>query len=221
MSRPSDPLLEMLRKVAKQKKMNTAALARAAKVPRGRMKHVLAGSEPMTVDELIVLSQVLELDPTGMAAAADEEAAPEAEDDDAPGLRSLGRRESPAFTIDPMGNHAQQILQVGFMLGVDIFLLLDATQLEASGIPKTVLGRYPERLPLTLDAAYHHHHKATYLPEGLQVRLSFDALYTCVLPWAAFISIHLSPLPPDPIVPEPDPEPEPESKPRRGHLRLV
>jgi len=223
MSRPSDPLLEMLRKVAKQKKMNTAALARAANVPRGRMKHILAGSEPMTVDELIMLSQVLELDPTGMAAAEMEQQAEEEEVQARPGLRSLHRRESPEFVIDPMGNHAQQILQVGFMLGVDIFLILDSTQLENSGIPQTVRGRYPERLPLTLDAAYHRHHQATYLPEGLQVRLSFDALYTCVLPWAAFISIHLSPLPPDPIAPEPDPEPEPEAtnKPRRGHLRLV
>ena len=227
MSRPSDPLLQMLRKVAKQKNMNTAALAQAAKVPRGRMKHILAGSEPMTVDELIVLSQALELDPTGMAAAAEEVEA-ELEAAEASGkaaLRSLDKREVPAFSIDPMGNHSQQILQVGFLLGVDMFLVLHVHELESSGIPPAVLARYPERLPLTLDAAYHRHHAATYLPEGLQVRLSFDALYTCVIPWSAFQSIHLSPLPPDPIAPEPDPEPsaEPEasSKPRRGHLRLV
>jgi len=226
MSRPSDPVLEMLRKVAKQKKMNTAALAKAAEVPRSRMKHILSGSESMTVDELILLSQVLELDPTGMAMEEDEadgDPSEETQTDagDPAELRSLGRREIPAFSIDPMGNHAQQIVQVGIMLGVDIFLVLDAKQLEASSIPKAVLGRYPERLPITLDAAYHRHHQATYLPEGLQVRLSFDALYTCLLPWTAFIAIHLTPLAPAPATPEPDPEPEADNTPRRGHLRLV
>ena len=228
-ARPSDPLLEMLRKVAKQKKLNTAALAQACEVPRTRMKHVLSGSEPMTVDELILLSQVLELDPTGMAAAAEEEEAAakaaEAAGEAAPALRSLDRRESPAFVLDPLGNHAWQILQVGLSLGIDMFLVLDSTRIEGSGIPRTVTSRYPERLPLTLDAAYHRHHQATYLPEGLQVRLSFDSLYTCVLPWDAFISIHLSPLAPDPIAPEPEPDPpatdDTPDKPRRGHLRLV
>jgi transcriptional regulator with XRE-family HTH domain len=211
----------MLRKVAKEKKMNTAALARATKVPRGRMKHLLSGGEPMTVDELILLSQALELDPTGMAAEAEAmEAEPEAS---GPSLRTLHRREVPEFTLDPYGNHAWQIVQVGLMLSVDMFLVLDATKVQSSGIPKNVLARYPERLPLTLDAAYHQHHRCTYLPEGLQVRLSFDALYTCVLPWDSFLSVHLTPLPPDPVAPEPDPDPEPEqdSKPRRGHLRLV
>lgn len=227
MSRPSDPLLEMLRKVAKEKKLNTAALAKAAQVPRGRMKHILSGSEPMTVDELIVLSQVLELDPTGMAAEAEAEANAQAEaeasqtSDGAAPLRSMDRREIPEFVIDPFGNHAWQIIQVGLGLSVDMFLVLDTSALEGSGIPKPVIARYQDKLPLTLDAAFHRHHQCTYLPEGLKVQLSFDALYTCILPWNAFLSIHLSPLPPDPVVPEPDPEPEAPPKVTRGHLRLV
>ena len=221
MPRPSDPLLAMLRKVAEEKKMNTAALAGAAKVPRARMKHILAGSEPMTVDELIVLSQVLELDPTGMAAEAEAlEDTPEGEE---PALRKLDRREVPAFTLDPYGNHSWQIIQVGLGLSVNMFVVLDMEHLEHSGIPRTVLARYKDKLPITLDAAYHQHHKCTYLPEGLKVQLSFDALYSCVLPWNAFLSIHLSPLAPDPVAPEPEPEPEADDSPKvaRGHLRLV
>ena len=227
MPRPSDPLLEMLRKVAKEKKMNTAALAKAAQIPRGRMKHILSGSEPMTVDELIVLSQVLELDPTGMAAEAEAEEPEDSEEADdssaAPSLRAMDRREVPPFVLDPYGNHAWQIIQVGLALSVDMFLVLDTEALTGSGIPKAVMSRYSEKLPLTLDAAYHRHYKCTYLPEGMKVQLSFDALYTCILPWPAFLSIHLSPLPPDPVTPDPDPEPEPESAPKaaRGHLRLV
>jgi len=220
--RPSEPLLAMLRKVANEKKLNTAALARAAEVPRSRMKHILSGSEPMTVDEFIQLSQVLELDPTGMAESLEEEAA--AEPEEGPGLRSLHRRESVGLDVDPLGNHAWQILQLGLMLGIDMFIVLDASKLADSGVPKQVLDRYPEHLPLRLDAAYHRHHQATYLPVGLQVRLSFDALYTCVIPWDAFTEVRLTPLPPDPVEPEPEPDPEPDpsdSKPRRGHLRLV
>ena len=222
--RPSEPLLAMLRKVANEKKLNTAALASAAKVPRSRMKHILSGGEPMTVDEFILLSQVLELDPTGMAESLEEEATDDPEA--AASLRTVGRRESVGLDVDPLGNHSWQIVQLGLMLGIDMFVVLDASQLEGSGVPKQVLGRYPEHLPLRLDAAYHHHHQATYLPAGLQVRLSFDALYTCVIPWDAFTEVRLSPLPPEPVevAPEPDPEPDPDptdASPRRGHLRLV
>lgn len=230
-ARPSDPLLELLRKVSKEMKLNTAALAEAIQVPRGRMKHILAGSEPMTVDEFILLSQVLKLDPTGMAQAesegtpsAEEGGAAEGAAESAPTLRPLPRNMGPELNIDPLGNHSWQILQLGLMLGVDMFIVLDVAQIQESGVPKAVLARYPQHLPLRLDAAYHRHHALTYLPEGLQVRLSFDALYTCVLPWAAFVEIRMTPLAPEPVAPEPDPEPEPdpdENRPRRGHLRLV
>jgi len=220
--RPSEPLLAMLRKVAGEKKLNTAALARAAEVPRSRMKHILAGSEPMTVDEFIQLSQVLELDPTGMAESLEEDAVAEEEAEPGPELRTISQRETVGLDVDPLGNHAWQILQLGIMLGVDMFVVLDASKLTGSGVPRQVLDRYPEHLPLRLDAAYHHHHQATYLPVGLQARLSFDALYTCVIPWDAFTEVRMSPLAPDPVEPEPEPEPEPsDSKPRRGHLRLV
>lgn len=220
-ARPSDPLLEMLRGVAKKKKLNTAALARACNVPRARMKHILSGSEPMLVDELIKLSSVLELDPTGMAGAEDDTEEEDTDGEAGPTLASVGRKQpAPSTGIDPLGNHAEQILHVGFELGVDMFIVLDATVLQGTGVPRSVLARHKEHLPLQLDAAYHRHHDPRFLPDGLSIKLSFDALYDCHLPWAAFVEVRLRPLPPDPVEPEPEPEDD-EPKAVFGHLRLV
>lgn len=225
-ARPSAPLLALLRKVAKDKGLNTAALARELGVPRAHLKHVLAGSKDLTVDEFIQLAQVLELDAaqlTGLPEPVEEEEAPEA--GEAPGglaLSSVDRRESPkAEVIDPYGNHAEQALRLGFSLGVDLHLVLDTAQLGESGVPKDVIARYEARLPLRLDAAYHRHHDPRFLPEGVSLKMSFDALYDCFFPWAAFVQITLFPLPPDdPEEPEEEEESE-EDGPRRGHLRLV
>ena len=67
-SSPSEPLLQLLRDVARKKGMNTAALAKASGLDRAHLKHVLAGSKPLTVDELIQLSELLEMPYTCAAA---------------------------------------------------------------------------------------------------------------------------------------------------------
>lgn len=225
--RPSQPVLDIIRRVAKDKGMNTAALARKVEMPRAQLKHILAGSQPMTVDELILLTQALEMDVAAMAgmpadAVADDDDGDEAEA--ATPLRSLSQRDTPEFEVDPYGNHAEQFLKLGFSLGTDMFIRLKTSELQTSGIPRDVLARYAEDLPLTLDAAYHRHHDPRFLPEGLQVVLSFDSLYTCVLPWEAFVQITSLPLPPEPTD-EPPEEVEPEAPEEpvfgRGHLRLV
>ncbi len=229
--RPSQPVLDLIRRAARQKGLNTAALARKADIPRGHLKHVLAGSEPMTVDEFIVLTQALELDVAAMAGVSDAELpeVPEdSEESEAPealGLRSVSAREAGDFAPDPYGNHAEQSLKLGFALGIDMFLSLSTDQLGESGVPKAVLARYPEELALRLDAAYHRHYDPRFLPEGLQITLSFDALYTCLIPWPAFTRITHFPLPPEAPPDEPPEEEEPEAPEepgvRRGHLRLV
>ena len=61
MARPSDPLLKLIRDLTQRKGLNTAALAHTAGLERGRLKKVLSVQEPMTVDELIQLSEGLEL----------------------------------------------------------------------------------------------------------------------------------------------------------------
>lgn len=233
-SRPSDALLRLIRDVAQKKGLNTAALARAASIERSRLKHLLAGAEPMLVDEFVSLAQALEISPTDMglpgAPAGAEEEEEEYDDDgpvlaDAPvPLRAIGRRERAptSFAPDPYGNHAQQALRLGFALGCDLFFIVDVKQLGESGVPRSVLARYPEHMPIRLDAAFHKHNDPQFLPTGLQLTVSFDAVYTCLFPWAAFRQISFFPLPPsEPDEPE-GPKPE-ESKPgpRRGHLRLV
>jgi antitoxin component HigA of HigAB toxin-antitoxin module len=230
--RPSEPLLQLLRDVSRKKGFNTAALAKAAGIERTRLKHVLAGSQPLTVDELVMLSQALDIAPADMAGLPAE--LPEAPEDT--GLEAVPSRRGgaalatmdddgpPSIEPNPYGNHAEQILQLGFGIGCDIHMVLDATQLVGSGVPTATLDRFKERLPLHLEAAYHRHHDPQFLPDGIQVTLSFDSLYTCVLPWAAFQQVTLFPLAPEPpeeLEPKPEPEAEPDDAPRRGHLRLV
>lgn len=228
-SRPSEPLLHLLRTVAQKKGLNTAALARAAGIERARLKHVLSGGEPLTVDELLQLAEVLELNATDLAGLPN---APEDAPSSGPALVSARRGNAALATVDdfgpdmpeldPFGNHAEQILKLGFGLGIDIYMLLDAKELRSSGVPDATLKQYPDQLPLRLDAAYHRHHDPRFLVDGIALKLSFDALYDCELPWTAFRQVTLFPLPPDPPDEEP-PEP-PTDEPRvvkRGHLRLI
>jgi len=235
-ARPSEPLLQLLRDVARKKGLNTAALARAADIPRARLKHVLAGSEPLTVDELIGLSQALEISAGDMAGIPTDLPIEGPTDGPTTGPEAVPLRRGgaalatvddgpPPIHIDPFGNHAEQMLTLGFGLGCDIHVVLDGTMLEGTGVPVATIERFGERLPLHLEAAYHRHHDPQFLPESLQLTLSFDALYTCTLPWAAFQQVTLFPLAPEPPeAPEPEPEPEQDAPPpprRGGHLRLV
>lgn len=229
--RPSETLVRLLRDMAQKKGLNTASLARQAGVERSRLKHLLAGTEVLTVDDFVAIAQALEISPhdmglplpEGAEEAEPDEPEPESEHE-GPALRAVGRREraSQAFVPDPYGNHAEQALRLGFALGCDMFFITDVKLLQESGVPRAVLARYPEHLPIRLDAAYHRHNDPQYLPEGLQINLSFDALYTCTFPWAAFRQITFFPLPPSSTPEEEPPETE-EPKPaaRRGHLRLV
>jgi len=264
-TRPSEPLLELLRKVSRERGMNTASLARSASLDRTHLKHVLAGSEPLTVDELIALSQVLQLGPAELgqvssaaadvaeAAVASDEASDEAvgegdvgegdvdydgdEDEDndedndigvasprSAALRmadEIGGLDPITEAADPYGNHAAQAMHLGLALGCDLHLVLDSAKIQESGVPRSVLAQFPERLPVRLDAAFHRHHDLRFLPEAVQMTLSFDALYTCVFPWDAIQQVTIFPLPPELDEPEEEPEEEPEPTSRRGHLRLL
>ena len=235
-TRPSEPLLNLLRTVAQKKGLNTAALAKAAGIERAHLKHVLSGAEALTVDELVQIAEVLEIGAGDLAGLPAELTAPEPAPDDGgskgPELMRSRRGGAALATVDndgpempqldPYGNHAEQILKLGLALGIDIYLLLNSSELGECGVPRAVLQKYPERLPIHLEAAYHRHHDPSFLPDGLKLKLSFDALYDCTLPWTAFHQVTLFPLPPDPPA-APEPPPEKDEKPtlQRGHLRLV
>lgn len=217
-NRPSTPLLTLILDAARKKGWNTSTLAQQAGLDRSRLKQVLAGREPMTVDELMQLSEAMTLTPMDLGLAEldtppSEEASPSLAALPVPDVDEL-----PPFP-DPFGIHSEQILRLGFALGVDVFLLVDTTQLEGSGVPASIIKRFQPNLPIRLEAAYHRHNNPEYFTEGFQVRLSFDALYTCLFPWSSIQQITLFPIAPEPE--EPDAVEEPPSSERGGFLRLV
>lgn len=158
----------------------------------------------MTVDDFVQLSQALDLSAADLGISqvptVVEDATPES-----PGTASP----------DPLGNLPAQILRLGFTLGVDLFLQLDSTQLAGSGVPRPVLARFPEILPLRLEARYHRHNRPRFEADHFECVLSFDALYTCTFPWSSFRAIRFD-LPEAEAV-----EPEPPPPPARPTLRVI
>lgn len=213
-SRPSEPLLALLRDVIRQKGITTAALAERTKIERSRLKHQLSGAEPLTVDEFITVAQALELTPEQLGLPGG----------GAPPQATLGLAPVPEVPTpgadapagpDPLGNLPRQVLELGFALGIDLFLLLDSSQLGDSGIPGPIRARFPDTLPIKLEARFHKHNRPRFLDDAFECRLSFDALYTCTFPWTAFRQVTFN------LPAEAPSEPAPPSKPSGPHLRLV
>ena len=214
--KPSEQMVRFIREKAKEKGLNTAALAGAVGTSRPELKHVLSGNAPLTVDLLVSLAEALQLGPSDLASAGmlmmeDEHS------DGEPALAPVRKRSALTDlpTLDPYGNHAEQILRLGFALGCDIHIVLHSERLEGTGVPDATIEQFPDLMPIKLDAEYHHHNDPRFTPDGVQLVLSFDALYTAVLPWEAFAQITLIP-----IEPELGDVPEPPAG-QHPHLRLV
>lgn len=228
MSRPSDPLLRWLRQILKERSLSTPALAQQAGLERGRLRDLLAGQQPMTVDELLQISKVLSLSPADFGLAGEVDDAPDREEA-AEASVQLHRLPPPVATaptadaaMDPLGNHARQLFEVAFALQCDFLFLADTQHLAESGVPAPVLSRYRDReLPIKLDAAYHSYNNPRYDDTGVTLTLSFDALYDCRFPWTAVKQVVYYPAPP-PAPPPPAPEKE-SPPPTKGKpfLRLV
>jgi hypothetical protein len=199
--------------------MNVAALAEKVGEKRSLVKRILAGKEPLTVDQLMGWTQSLGLSleelaqvPAGMAEATAGEGellAPTLAQADA----------EAAVRLSPYGLHAEQGIRMAFAMGVDFAFVSESAQLEDSGVPPQVLARFPERMLIRLDAAYHKYNAPQYDDHGLTLTLSFDTVYTCVFPWSSVLQVTLYCEPPDPTSPT-TPEPEPEET-ARPTLRLV
>ena len=212
---PSQQLTRFIRETAAKRGLNTAALANEAGVPRSELKQVLAGSATLTVDMLVALAGVLELGPDDLAVLGMQAEITDGtvEQPIKPVREQMPLTELP--TLDPYGNHAEQILRLGFALGCDIHVVLQSDRLEEAGIPEATLDQFPDLLPIKLDAAYHHHNDPRFLPDAVVLTLSFDALYTATIPWEAFDQITLIPIEPElPELPDPPTTQGP-------HLRLV
>jgi transcriptional regulator with XRE-family HTH domain len=204
----SGAILEVLRAAMAGKGLNTAALANAMAVDRKALRRALAGQHPLSLDSFCKAASILELDPSslpwGKPAVTSSSDGPQLEQADE------------AMTVDPYGIQGEQAFRLGFSLGVDFVFVADSAQLVESGIPAKVLDNWPEELVLKLDAAFHRHNEPRFTPQGVGLRLSFDSLYDCFLPWSAITKVIFQLEVP---VPEPLEEPPPPS--RGPGLRLV
>jgi len=212
----SDVLLARIREGLKRRGWNTALLASKVGIERPRLRQVLSGRAPLTVDEFGAIAEAMALtaEEMGLPAGLAAEEAPGASPDAAASTPEPAPPDG-AWVPDPDGVQAEQCLRLGYACGIDMLLHARTADLGASGVPKAVLDRFPQRVPIRLDAAYHAHNRARYLPEGLELRLSFDRVYTCLFPWSAIEQVVF-------LVERPEAPPETAAPPDgRPHLRLV
>ena len=212
MSSPSEQLLIWLRDIITRKKMNSAGVASMTGLDKGRVRKILAGQEPMMVDELLTICSSLNVTPSDMGLGAEADTV----------KATNGESSKPSWHLDPFGNHPRQLFEMGFALGCDFLFLAKTDDLEDSQIPEKVRAQHAGRnMAIRLDAAYHQYNEPEYYDEGVQLTLSFDALYRCRFSWEVIIQFVFFPESAETnLVPTPPPEdPEPEEKPT--HLRLI
>jgi len=207
-----------------EKGWNTSALAREAELDRRELKKILLGQAPLTVADLFRLSEALEMTPEKLQALGfltPESSSPPNASSSVIGLPSQDVAvEEDEWIPDPMGNHSQQLIRLGYALGCDFLLRAQTADLEDSGIPSHVLAQFKPLIPIQLDAEYHRYHKAQFHHLGLEITLSFDALYTCFFPWASIQQVIFSPLAPD-FSSDESSEEDPDPSPPGPGLRLV
>lgn len=212
MSRPSEPLLRWLRHQIDARGENTASLAARLGRPRADLRRVLTGSEPLTVDDLVRITEALgvELADMGQPDPARLEAA-------AAAVEELEQADEAAH----WDNQPRALFQVGFSRGIDFLFLAAADELGDWGGPDAVRDAHRGRdLAIQLDSQYHKYMKPRLEDDGLHIWLSFDTLYECHFPWSSVRRVVFTPLAPTPGAPPPEPE-APEPAPSRSHLRLV
>ena len=210
MARPSEPLLQWLRDILQKRGMNAAQVAQESGIKRSRVRRILSGTEPMTVDELLQISEALSLSPAdmGMPVELPEELEEETNDDPDP--------EDFTPVVNPWLNHHKQLFQIAFALGCNFAFTVRIDSLVDSGVPQSILdGQRGPELMIQLDAAFHTYNNPIYGSDHLVLTLSFDAICDCSFPWNGIERVFFSPAPVSDI--EGDDEDEPETP----HLRLV
>jgi hypothetical protein len=218
-------MLAFLRKLVDGRGLSAAALAAKTGVPRARMRKILVGAEPMTLDEFAGITGALELGPADVGLADSESRPPGADaavpeepaDPDDVDPDALPASLEPV--VDPWGNHPEQLFRIGFALGIDFMFVARADDLADSGVPRRVLADHRGRgLALRLDAGYHAYNAPRYDDQGVTITLSFDALYDCRFPWSSIVEFVFYPAPPEASQGEPAEAKAERPKPK---LRLV
>lgn len=205
MSRPSEPLLRWLRARIDAAGHSPASLADKLGRPRVEVRRILTGAEPMTVDDLVRLGEILEIDAASLGVPDVLPPEPEA---------------GQVVESVQWQNQPRVLLRTAFDGGMDVLFLADVEPLRGVwGGPDDVLAAQtgPE-LPIRLDAAYHRFMEPSWDDEGFGVKLSFDRLYRCLFPWSAIRRVVFYPYPPEPVARPEAPAPTPKGRPA---LRLV
>lgn len=188
MSRPSEPLLRMIREVLRARGENTAGLAKQLGKTRADVRKLLSGEEPLTVDDLFRVSELLQLSPEDLGLSP--VSLPE-------GVPVLAEATEAPTDEGEWKVQAEVLLRTGFDHGIDMLLLLDTAALAEWGGPDSVISSYKgKELPVGLDAAYHRYMEPRFDADGVTLKLSFDTLYDCSLPWASIQRVIFNPLPP-------------------------
>jgi len=189
MSSPSQFIIQGILSILQEKNMTTGALAKAIGKNKKEIKNILSGKAPLTVDDLSLIGATLEIsdqDLQQFMPIPEESTSPEIEASiEVQSVHSfkINQDDSERWTPNPVGTHSEQALKLGFALGCNLFFVANTEQLQDSGIPEKVLKQFGDKIPIRLDSDFFHHYRPEYFEEGLEIRLSFDAVYTCFFPW--------------------------------------
>jgi hypothetical protein len=194
MQSPSQYILEGLLTALQAKQMSTGALAKQIGKSKKEIKAILSGLTPLTVDDLSSIGSALNLQDADlqrfMQIPDDIEQTNRSVDNEGFSLSGeTVEKNEEVWVPNPVGTHSMQVFKLGFALGCNLFFVANTVDLQDSGIPESVLKQYGDKLPIRLDSDFFHHYKPEYFEDGLEIRLSFDAVYTCFFPWHVFEQI--------------------------------
>jgi len=209
---PSKAILTLILKVMQEQGLNTTALAKKTGLEKKALKRILSGQDILTVDQLMLISAAIQLQEQHLDMLHFQFSTPS--EDTEPSVVPLQTEHD--WTPNPIGVQARQLLRLGFALGTDILFYARTDALVGHGIPEHILSteQFQSRIPIRLDAAYHQYIKPLYLDDGIELRLSFDALYTCFFPWHSIIQVAF-------FVEEAPPQPDNEQDKSAPFLRVV
>ena len=177
-----DELLEKLRSKLESSEYTTAEFAKLVGEDAKTVRAALSQREPLTVEQWFLWNDAL-----GEKPADALESAPEGKQVAGPTLVRIGAQEPSA--IDPYGLPAEQLVRLGFAMGVDFLFVADTKQLLESGVPDDVLATFPDSMVIKLDSAYHGHNSPRFSEEGVLLSLSFKGVSDCFFSWESILQV--------------------------------
>ena len=186
MTGPSNQILQLINQIIQRKGINSTRLAAELGLERKVVKRLLRGDLELTVNQLFALTECLDLQEEDLQQMGLSLSLSDGSSDTADTNLNPQNSIEDNWRPDPNGNATMQLVRMGFELGSTIFMLLDSSQLSLSGIPSATLNHFKPKFPIRLDPEFHHYNEPRYSKSGLALKLSFDQVYDCFLPWSAF-----------------------------------